>query len=76
VRYSFTTLYKTKVRTVIVPSLAVAGYVLSCCCVVSMYWSKNMEGMLVLASLFVGSGSVCFNALMSVVVDLFPTSLR
>ncbi|PNF37878.1 hypothetical protein B7P43_G07402 [Cryptotermes secundus] len=56
--------------------ILIAGYVLSCCCVVPMYWSNSMEGLLILASLFVGSGSMCFNALMSVVVDLFPTSLR
>jgi hypothetical protein len=59
-----------------VTSLAVAGYVLSCCCVVPMYWSSSMEGLLVLASLFVGSGSMCLNVLLSVVVDVFPTSLR
>lgn len=56
--------------------ILIAGYVLSCCCVVPMYWSNSMEGLLVLASLFVGSGSMCFNALISVVVDIFPTSLR
>lgn len=56
--------------------ILVVGYVLSCCCVVSMYWCNSMEMLLVLASVYVGASSVSTNALMSVVVDLFPTSLR
>ncbi|PSN56139.1 hypothetical protein C0J52_03326 [Blattella germanica] len=47
--------------------ILVVGYLLSAGCVVAMYWSMNMEMLLVLASLFVGSGSMCTNALMSVV---------
>jgi len=35
-----------------------------------------MEMLLVLASVFVGAGLVCTNTVMSVAVDLFPTSLR
>ncbi|KDR24109.1 synaptic vesicle glycoprotein 2B isoform X2 [Zootermopsis nevadensis] len=56
--------------------ILVVGYVVSCCCVVAMYWCNSMEVMLLLASLTVGSGSMCSHALISVVVDLFPTSLR
>ena len=56
--------------------ISVVGYLCGCCCVIAMYWCNSMEILLVLASLFVGSGSMSTNALMSVVVDLFPTSLR
>jgi hypothetical protein len=42
----------------------------------AMYWLDSMETLLVLSSLFMGSGQMCVIALMSVIVDLFPTSLR
>ncbi|XP_069703386.1 synaptic vesicle glycoprotein 2B-like isoform X2 [Periplaneta americana] len=56
--------------------ILVLGYALNCFCVIGMYWCNSMEVLLVVASLFIGSGSMSSNALMSVVVDLFPTSLR
>ncbi|KAJ9595019.1 hypothetical protein L9F63_013685, partial [Diploptera punctata] len=56
--------------------ILIIGYLGGCCCVVAMYWCNSMEILLVLSSLYIGSGSMSANALLSVVVDLFPTTLR
>ncbi|XP_045461406.1 synaptic vesicle glycoprotein 2B-like isoform X2 [Harmonia axyridis] len=45
-------------------------------CGYSMYFAQSSEATLVISSLFIGLGSISINVILSVVVDLFPTSLR
>ncbi|XP_069675521.1 synaptic vesicle glycoprotein 2A-like isoform X2 [Periplaneta americana] len=52
------------------------GYVLCACCMASMYWSINMEIVLALSSIFIGCNQMVIIALLSTVVELFPTNMR
>ncbi|XP_030757455.1 synaptic vesicle glycoprotein 2B-like isoform X2 [Sitophilus oryzae] len=43
---------------------------------ISLYFSRSMFTTLAFASLFTGTGTVMINALLAVIVDTFPTTLR
>lgn len=42
----------------------------------SMYFAQSSEVTLAISAIFIGLGSISINVILSVVVDLFPTSLR
>ncbi|XP_015840824.1 synaptic vesicle glycoprotein 2B-like isoform X1 [Tribolium castaneum] len=45
-------------------------------CVISIYFSQNTATVVTLSSLFLSLGGICGNVLITIVIDLFPTSLR
>ncbi|KAL3280272.1 hypothetical protein HHI36_017767 [Cryptolaemus montrouzieri] len=42
----------------------------------SLYFAQNTTMTLVMAAMYIGMGNICINVILSVVVDLFPTTLR
>jgi VNT family MFS transporter (synaptic vesicle glycoprotein 2) len=45
-------------------------------CAMSIYFSQNSLTVVTLASIFLSLGGVCGNIVVTIVIDLFPTSLR
>ncbi|CAG2062292.1 unnamed protein product, partial [Timema podura] len=54
----------------------IIGFMISGLCGISIYWSRNTNVTIAVIATFLAASSVCGKALISVVVDLFPTSLR
>ncbi|KAJ3659516.1 hypothetical protein Zmor_011200 [Zophobas morio] len=45
-------------------------------CAMSMYFAQNTAVVVVLSSLFLSAGGIAGNVLLTIIIDLFPTSLR
>ncbi|XP_063226463.1 synaptic vesicle glycoprotein 2C-like isoform X2 [Bacillus rossius redtenbacheri] len=56
--------------------LLIVGFVSSTICAAYIYWSRNTNITIAVISVFLAASSVTGKAVVSVVVDLFPTSLR
>nr|CAD7578183.1 unnamed protein product [Timema californicum] len=56
--------------------ILIIGFMISGLCGISIYWSRNTNVTIAVIATFLAASSVCGKALISVVVDLFPTSLR
>nr|CAD7607137.1 unnamed protein product [Timema genevievae] len=63
-------------KTCIIRASSVIGFMISGLCGISIYWSRNTNVTIAVIATFLAASSVCGKALISVVVDLFPTSLR
>ncbi|XP_063226465.1 synaptic vesicle glycoprotein 2B-like isoform X2 [Bacillus rossius redtenbacheri] len=56
--------------------MLILGFLVATVCVASIYWSRNSTVTIAIIAVYLAASSVTGKAVVSVVVDLFPTSLR
>lgn len=54
----------------------VFGLLISGSCGLGLYWATSSLNTVILASCYVSIGGICSTALIGVIVNMFPTSLR
>lgn len=57
-------------------SVSVYGLSIAGCCGLGLYWANSLLVTVILSSCYVSIGSICSTALIGVIVNMFPTSLR